>query len=526
MNYVTWGFIFIWFVILLLDYINKHPGYWTSVEYFQYPKLYIFLSVFFGGLGLVYSKDRFDKWRLPVNGISLAIFSFILIIAISISHMNFAVAPTSSAELVHLITKAIVMLIGFTLFIMVMRSTGHVVYRRLLKDLINKNPILDIAMGLMVFVSILFLLGVMGQFKQNVIILVLFLMCVSNVFFLGKSMKSFFLKPMDLNGLSLLGVLSFCILSYVLIVHYLYNIAPFPSGFDSRNFYINISKLIAENNALVEGFQPYFWSIFIATGYAIFDRAEVALECSYLGLVLTVFAAYRFSRVRLKLDRNMVLFCLAIFVLIPAVANQMYTELKVDFAMLFFQILCLEYFLVLAKRLKLLDLGLSADLLRKNIGLVVLVGVLCSFALGIKLINMFLVFTIIVIIWWSSKDRYATIGILSLALLLFLYAGIDELSGLNKYHLSEPIVKAILALLMIGGAGMSFVKNRQVFIRKTIVTVVFLASTGVFILPWMIKNYSETKSLNPKTLLMGTDPGPKMNLRTMIKNFETNNNSQ
>jgi len=492
----------------------------SSVKYFQYPKLYIFLSIFFGGTAYLILGKKWTSLRKLVNGIMLLVYFFILGSALSLAHMDYAMSPSNMTQAFNVVWRGVFLVAVLFGFLLIMSSTGRIFYRRLLKNHINGNPVLDIGLGFMLFTLILFILGALGLFRQNFILAVLFLLAVFNISYLVGLARELLFRPIDLKGYNLMGVLSFLIVVYVLVFHFLYNIAPFPSGFDSRNFYMNISKLLADNGHLVEGFQPYNWSLVMGIGFAIAGKVGLALELSYIGIVLTMIAAYRFAVKRLLIDKNMVLFCLAIFILIPAVNNQMYTELKVDFAMLFFQILSLEYALILAKRV---SAGIEKNdrkLVVRLLPLTLLVGILCSFALGIKLINMFLVFTIVVLLWWSARDKFGTAGAVCLTLLLFLFAGIDELSGLDKYHLSEGIVKIILVIVMLGGFAMSFVRHRHYFIKRASITAVFIIATGVLILPWMIKNYVETNSINPRILLMGEDPGPSLNEREIINNYE------
>ena len=64
--------------------------------------------------------------------------------------------------------------------------------------------------------------------------------------------------------------------------------------------------------------------------------------------------------------------------------------------------------------------------------------------------------------------------------------------------------------------------EREKWLKLMRFSVLFGAIAIIPMLPWMGKNYVETKSLSPKTLLMGTAPGYKMNLNSFIKNYEDN----
>ena len=49
--------------------------------------------------------------------------------------------------------------------------------------------------------------------------------------------------------------------------------------------------------------------------------------------------------------------------------------------------------------------------------------------------------------------------------------------------------------------------------------VLFAAFHLLPVVPWASKNYIETKSLSPKTLLIGEAPGHKLNFRLMDQNY-------
>jgi hypothetical protein len=203
----------------------------------------------------------------------------------------------------------------------------------------------------------------------------------------------------------------------------------------------------------------------------------------------------------------------------------MYIELKVDFGMLFYQILILHYTIELLGKLRNTDFNRELKSgLKPLIPLVLLVGILTSFALGIKMINMFLVFSILALIWWDEKNKFGTIGVLCFTLLLFLIAGIDEISGLDKYHLGEHYIKILFFIVALSAFAYSLYKYRIRSLARLVISVVFLFSSGLLILPWMAKNYSESKSFNPRTLLMGKDPGPNTSVDKFVKEYEKSKN--
>lgn len=518
-------FAIFWVSVVTIDYVNKHPGYFTSLEYFRYPKLLIFVLSTILILIWHLKFDKVIKFKLPVNGISISLLTLIFSISISFAHQNYSYTPTSIQQVFHSVKWGWEVIIVIFIIVMVLHSIGQYAYRLLLAKRLDPNPILNIAFGIILFVFVLFVIGIFKQLSPNTVLATLFVFSLLNLFDLVKSFKRFFLKSINIDDYSWLGVLSFCFLLFFLVLNFQTSIGPFPTGFDSRNVYVNISKLIADSGGLVGGFQPYNWSIFMGVGFLLFDKVELALGISYLGIVLSLFAAFQLAKKLLKLDVNLIMLMLAVFVVTPAITNQMTVELKVDFGMLFFQILTVYYAIILFRKLEVLDFqkDLSTNI-KSLMPLIIIMGMLSGFGLGIKMINMFLVFALLILLWWDNNNKVAVFGILCFAIAGSLLAGIDTISGLNSYHLSGNIIKYLLGGLSIVALGVSFYQQKKNTILRFIVTAFFLFFTGIMIVPWIVKNYSESKSLDSKSLLMGKEPGPNITLIQMIKKYEKSRN--
>lgn len=459
--------------------------------------------------------------KLVVNGLTMTFLTFLFSIAVIFAHKDFSYTPTTFAQSLQAVKWSWEVLLIIFVIVMVLKSIGQYLFRMVLKKHIDQNPILEIAIGIMLFVFVLFVLGLFKLLSPNSVLAILFVFALLNLFDLVKSFKHFLLKPIDIAQYNSIGIFSFCFLLFFLILNFQSSIGPFPSGFDSRNFYVNISKLIAESGSLVEGFQPYNWSIFMGMGFLLFNKVELALGISYLGVVLVLMSAFQLAKKLLKIDVNMIMLMLALFVATPAIFNQMTVELKVDFGMLFYQFLVLFYTIKLLRKVEEFDVnnGFGKNL-KSVLPHVILIGVLSGFALGIKMVNMFMVFAILILLWWDFKNKIAVLGILCFAISAFLFAGIDAVSGLNRYHLSASYIKYGLGLVAMISLGFSFFKHREMTSLRVAISTVFLLFTGLMIVPWMVKNYSETRSLSSKTLLMGKEPGPNITLNQMIKKYE------
>jgi len=244
----------------------------------------------------------------------------------------------------------------------------------------------------------------------------------------------------------------------------------------------------------------------------MFDYVELALGLSFSAIVLSVIGVKELSTKVLKIDINKTLFITALFVVTPALVNQMFIEIKADFGMLFVQLASL---LVFFKWISENDTQ-AGD----HYKLLVLLGMLCGYGMGIKLINMFLVFVLIALIWWNENNKYSLAGILLISVAILIFAGIDDLSGLQAYHKSINLTSMLCGVSGIGLIVFGFIKHKVSSIKNITYSMIMGVSILVAFSPWIGKNFIESKSLNPKTLILGKGSGPDIgNFNTINRNY-------
>jgi len=406
------------------------------------------------------------------------------------------------------------------LFVVLAQSTGMIVGRRIFTKYIYKLMSLQVAMGIMIITLILFCLAFFGLFNTTNLLLLTFFLIIINITFVVQRLKSLFLEPIKFDKISLIGYSTILITIFFLSINFISLNVPFPSGFDSRNFYMNISQEIALSSSLVQGYQPYNWGVIMSIGYVLFNNTQLALGFSFLGILLSIIPLYEIGVKRLRLDKNMFFFSLALFVVSPAVTNQLFVEYKVDFALLFFQLTTVSIWLLLKSKDQ---FGKENNTPDYN-GFIVL-GLLCGFGLGIKLINLFMVFTIGILIWWNVKKKYALLSAVLISTSLIMIAGIDKSSGLSNSHLSLGAVKIISLISGIALLAFSFYKDRDYVITRVKQSIVFGVFVMVMMSPWIVKNYTDLKSFSVSKLITGESPGPTLNAREIIRNFESKRNN-
>lgn len=509
-------FSVLWVGIVMLDYLNKQVVYIPSITYFKYFNLFAFFGLFGLLLSCYYLRiGFFEKLKkLPVNGLFVFILIMICVVAITVSYNKYWKAPLDYTNYLHLIGKG-AFTFGSSLFLVTAAfSMGNLLRTKLLshKDLNFTFGLVDIALGFAVYSYLLFFLGSIGVLVQFVVLGVLLLMCLLNYeaasIFLKKVLWQPIKKPEDLNIWG--GLIAFFIVVYI-TMNYMYTQAPYPLGFDARNYYVNIPKLIGEAGALIEGFQPYAWSLVMSTGYVAFKSPEVTLFISALGGLLSLFAIYHFSHRYIKISSNYSFLIVLLYLLTPTVTNHFIIEFKVDLSLLFFQVTVLNFlmwwlFYSRTNRMTLLD-----D--KEDMKIIILFGILLGFCLSIKVLSVFLIFGLSVGLWWFSKDIWGAFGISTISIGLILISGLDGLSGLREYHLSPTWTGIVLAL--VGSMCMiySFVRQRISFIRNIkILSILGFVSLLTFS-PWVYKNYAFTKSTSIINLVMGSKPKPEVKIR-------------
>ncbi len=499
--WLTLVFGCIWAVLIGLDYGNKHPGYYFSFAYFRYTGLYATILAFIAGTYLIKSNNLLQNKVLRPRGIHvLSVMSFFLFLII-LFNKNYGETSTTMSHVFKFWGTALFNMFILILFFFIQRSFGHFIRKKTIKSVLKDSFTVDAAIGVTIFTTLLFFTGALGLLSVTTVLLFIFLIAVINITFLIQCIRDALFKPLDLSPINFMGWASLLFILFFLGVNFLSIHVPFPSGFDSRNVYVNISQLVAESGSLVEGFQPYNWSLLMSVGFLMFDYVEMALGLSFSAIVLAAIGVYEFSNRILGVDKNKSLFVIALFVVTPALVNQMFVEIKVDFGMLFIQIASLIVFFQWLFRTEATE--------KNQYSLLILVGILCGYGMGIKLINMFLVFVFIALIWWNDKLRISLLGILLLSVGVLIFAGIDDLSGLQAYHKSISQTSLVCGILGIGLLIFGFIKDKPSSIRSLTHSTVLGVALIVMLTPWIGKNYMESKSLNPKTLLMGKFFGPE-----------------
>ena len=520
--YLAIAFSVFWFFAIGLDYINKHPIYYYGFKYFRFLSLTIGLLVVGLGFGLIEKQRIKLPFKIPINGLSLLFFGSVISYFIIQSNGKNVPFSTQSSDYMHYVSLTLKSSFQLILIYGILMSFGSRVSQWFYKNGMTKSRLLDIAFGIMVLVLLMFLLAALSALNMYSLMAIFVVMAALNFKQLLSEFKLLLWDRVDFSKFSLLGVMCIYGMFIFLLINFISIQNPFPNGFDARNYYGNISELLSQGNGLIKGYAPHNWSIFMAVGNLLGDQIELSLSISFSAFVLVLIGSYKLGVDKLGFDRNNTLFVLLMVAIAPALVNQLFVELKVDFGLLFFQMLIVYYlFEILPGLTKPNETSFNfKNTLINTLPGLALIGLLCGFGLGIKMINMFLLFSILAMLWWEKEKVLPVLCILFFTIALFLFAGIDELSGLRKYHLNVGTLKLLFILLFISTLGYGLVKQRTIMLKKIIYSGVFLCFTGISFSPWVTKNIMETKSLDPKTIMIGGSTGPGLNANSMTKKYK------
>lgn len=499
---------FVWILVLFIDYMDKHPMHVQGFVIFKYYNFLLFLQLFGLALFVIVQFINVDRIkRAFYTGGSMLLIIAVLNLSILFSFDNFIGVDTSFRSTVHFLIRYF----NFIGILIGLYTSVYVVGNTLLTKVLDKgrSPSLSICVGLMVLISCLFVLGAFGTLT-TIPVLVLFL--VPLVFGYKKSLefiKLLLIQPIKkYNKISYWGYLLFYLAIIAIAINFLSILSPYPYGFDARNYYLNVTQLIAENGGLVSGFQPYSWQLLMSVGFIIFDSHEVAILISFSSYILVLIGLNEFARKIINININLRLLIICILTCTPAIYNQLSIDVKIDFALLFFQIVIVHQFFKYVKKEE------------QPVSLLILLGLLSGFALSIKFTHLYLIATLVIIYWSRKGGIPAMLSAASFSIGIFLISGIDDVGGLRSAHLGVEYQQWIIAFIGLVLLAYILIIDRRLLIKLITFAMIFGVFHLVPIMPWAGKNYLDSKSLSPKTLLLGEAPGFKTSFQKMNKVYK------
>lgn len=519
-------------IIIFSEYWRYNPNYGKAVELFQYYDLLI-LFIGVGAAASWFIKKPRKNAIKYLNGLTIFLsMLFLDIIAVNRfttkeSGLNFTVDGLFS-HLGHIIGVAICLFLVYVL-VRVLGALFTTIFPLRISNV--DLPLIQVAIGIMVFTSLLFFLGLIGMLNPFIIIPICLIVLAFYWRYTFKYFKETLLTPIKIpKELNVLGIFSFLFLAIFLILNFAQILRPFPIGSDSLRLYVNLPSLIAEYGGLVDGHQPYNWSLFMTTGLVVFGRMDVVLAISFFGGLLSIFALFQLSKK--WLDVNYSALVLLLFYSLPMVNFLSYMDMKIDMGLLFFTLATLLLYYnwvnpIDNEIITMKGIGLSKaksffkdripPVLQQN-RILVLIGLLSGFAFGIKFTVLFFVLALYCTIWFFKGNKLTFIASFCLCFAAIFLLQLDVQPGLRQFHQNVPILQWSLLAIGIGLLAYLYFKQK----KKVLELLTYSLIIGVFfalpILPWLGKNLSETGKVSVTALLNGKKASPIFKLGNVKKN--------
>ena len=508
---IIYAFMLFWVGFILLDYLNKHPTYLESFVHFRYFKLLGFF-ILYGGFFSWFLSTEHKKMRRWSNVLFLPFLMlsfFILLLSMALAYSKYYFMPLDvSGYFIYLSNAFQVCFIGLFILFSLYSFGLFLTKRFLVKKVFKKsNPVIELAIGMMAFTFILIPLAAFHLLYPFVIIpILIFFYIMEYPFWVYKIKNIGSIKP-DFNRLQYLmfyGILIFAALNFVFIL------SAFPLGFDSRNYYVNLALLTADNHGFVKGFQPHNWELFTAIGKVVSGKNEMVLFLSYVAGILSAWATYHLAR-WFDIPKTTSILLAFFLIATPAVSHQMFIELKVDLGLLFLQLSTVLLFLNHQKFQKNTD--------SYNWSFIIVIGLLFGYGLGVKLLHFFLIFGIFCAMAARLENKPLLFAIWSLGLGIVLVLRLDNHTGLRSLH---PHVDWISYLFLLVGTGLiiySMLKDYNQIKNICLQMTFILSITILSFSPWMIKSYTESPSNDILRIIKGNSPGHIIDLNKMKELF-------
>jgi len=484
------------------DFHNMHVYAFNNFKLFSFLLFIQLLGIsVFGIVQFINNKRIKSLFYTPIS-----FFLLYIIISLSVFYaFDESIKKSLSIdEAFKLSIKNVSILCFLSLVYLIAKVLGTKVVNNNLK---RENSITS-SIGICLLIAILFLLSIFSLLNIYSVLLSLAAILLIGYKQVRPTLKRFIKPIQDHQNINYWGFIIFYLLLIALTINFLAIQSPYPYGFDARNYYMNSTQLIAQSQGLIEGFQPYNWQLYMSLGFILFDSHEVAISLSFFAFILCLVAINDLTKYILKLDINYRLLIMLSITVSPAFYNQLSIDVKIDFALLFYQIVIVHFFVKLCQAKE------------WNWKLIIIFGLLNGFALGIKFTHLYLLASMIIVYWGIQGGVVALISGAAISVGAFLIAKIDDVGGLRSAHLGVDYQQWIVLAI---GAGLFIflaISEREKWLKLMRFSLLFGAIAIIPMLPWMGKNYIETKSLSPKTLLMGKAPGYQMNLNSFIKNYE------
>lgn len=372
----------------------------------------------------------------------------------------------------------------FALFLLPLSAVGAgLPFKKILGTFKNAERLfLQILGGLAILSVLLFFIAWAGVFSPNILWAVVILSGILGIIFEGKNIV-YSLITKTTRTYSLLGACGYwlcgVLIAMLAALSFLHVLRPMPIGWDDITLYMNLPNLISQYQHLVSGFGTYSWGLIMAMGFSLFGNATFGMLYSFIGGILAIWGVYLLlsHTESAETQSPLALILTTVFISAPFFQFQFSEDMKVDLALTAFGsgslLLMLEYF--------------KAETVKKERGLLLVLGIFLGCMLGIKFTALiFFFFSAVFIGWKYGKALLATAVSFFFAAFLF-GANIISIGGI--VYPAEWVLPTciLLVLLGVGCLVFAFVKSKDSVRGLFALLMMGVVSFGMFA-PWMVYN--------------------------------------
>ena len=288
------------------------------------------------------------------------------------------------------------------------------------------------------------------------------------VFELFKTLNkpSIYLKDVTIwHGLLVLGFFAIVGLNFIEASN------PFPENHDDLILYLNLPNLLADRGSWIYQSTSYAFGLIQSLGPLLGQAISYTKVLGFGFGVLILLPAYSF--LRHYFSTKNVWLGLLILMFIPFIYMHNYVQIKVELPLLFFGILSL--------------LGLQLYLSNKyNKKFLILAGLMAGFALSIKISSVFLLLTMMFLLFVHFFRVYGAVFMIGIGLLFSYGFGF----GVSQFEVGWWFLVISVVITILGLAGVIYDLWHNKKISKTVLlALIILPSTCLLpFLPWGAQN--------------------------------------
>ena len=287
-----------------------------------------------------------------------------------------------------------------------------------------------LATGTTVFMTLLWLLALVGLLKGSIVWGFLILIPIAGFRFTLAWLRSAWQSRWEVQtAFHAAAPLIFWLLMSIIAFNFFTVVRPFPIGWDDLGHYINLPRQLSVTNQILPGIPAIQWEYLTSLGFLLFGYfstfgAILAQQINWMAGVLAILAVYFCTKMIVGPKAG--LLATLIYYLLPMTGHFSFADMKSENALLFFGIAGFVCVLLYAFE----DLPWGGESKTRNHRWLLLGGILLAAAFATKPTMVLMALMSGIVLTFAMLGRSAGIGSLFFSLVLLLLGGRLSISGI------------------------------------------------------------------------------------------------